>query len=311
MIPTFNCADYLRETLGGVLAQDPGTDLMQIEIVDDHSTKDDPESVVKELGGSRVEFFRQPQNTGLSRNFNTCLERARGHFVHLLHGDDGVLPGFYENMQRALSRHPKAGAAFCRHHHIDETGRRFEMSRLEQSSEGIIPNWLSRIALGQRVQTPCMTVRREVYEALGGFDGRLSYGEDWEMWVRIAASYPVVYVPEPLAQYRVHSVSSTARGVITGENGRDYRKAIEIVAGYLPSDISKAAARLARRDYADGCFRRAGRALKAGNEVVMTSYIRDGLRTQLHLKNLAKATYLWLKFKGKAAKRRAKRSPKN
>ena len=46
MIPTFNCAKYLRQTLESVLVQDPGTEQMQIEVVDDCSTKDDPEAVV-------------------------------------------------------------------------------------------------------------------------------------------------------------------------------------------------------------------------------------------------------------------------
>ena len=42
MIPTYNCAKYLRETLVSVLAQDPGPEQMQIEVVDDYSTKDEP-----------------------------------------------------------------------------------------------------------------------------------------------------------------------------------------------------------------------------------------------------------------------------
>src|SRR5215470_11545792 len=55
MIPTYNCAKYLRETLTSVLAQDPGAEQMQIDVVDDCSTEDDPEAVVRELG-SRVVF---------------------------------------------------------------------------------------------------------------------------------------------------------------------------------------------------------------------------------------------------------------
>ena len=39
MILTYNCSNYLRETLVSVLAQDPGAYVMQIEVVDDHSTK--------------------------------------------------------------------------------------------------------------------------------------------------------------------------------------------------------------------------------------------------------------------------------
>ena len=50
MIPTFNCARLLRQALESVLSQDPGPDFMQIEVIDDCSTTDDPEAVVKEVG---------------------------------------------------------------------------------------------------------------------------------------------------------------------------------------------------------------------------------------------------------------------
>ena len=50
IIPTYNCAEFLKQTLQSVLAQDPGKALMKIIVVDDHSTKDDPEAVVKEFG---------------------------------------------------------------------------------------------------------------------------------------------------------------------------------------------------------------------------------------------------------------------
>src|SRR5471032_702764 len=76
MIPTFNCAKYLWQTLESVLAQDPGTDQMQIEVVDDCSTKDDPEALVREIGQGRVAFHRKPQNEGAIRNFNTCIQRS-------------------------------------------------------------------------------------------------------------------------------------------------------------------------------------------------------------------------------------------
>src|SRR4029453_19547391 len=51
MIPTFHCALFLRETLESVLSQDPGPDVMQIEVIDDCSTQDDPESVVRAAAG--------------------------------------------------------------------------------------------------------------------------------------------------------------------------------------------------------------------------------------------------------------------
>jgi glycosyltransferase involved in cell wall biosynthesis len=112
MIPTFNCAGYLREALTSVLAQDPGPRLMQIEVVDDCSTKDDPGAVVAELGKGRVQFHRRSRNDGHTANFRTCLERSRGRLVHLLHGDDAVRDVFFRNLQAVFDSRREIGAAF-------------------------------------------------------------------------------------------------------------------------------------------------------------------------------------------------------
>src|SRR5450432_1899209 len=76
MIPTYNCSEYLVETLQAVLAQAPSADMMQIEVVDDCSTDTDVEALVKKIGKGRVGFFRQTENVGSLRNFETCLNRS-------------------------------------------------------------------------------------------------------------------------------------------------------------------------------------------------------------------------------------------
>src|SRR6185312_12564342 len=115
-----------------VLDQDPGVDQMQVEVVDDASS-DDPESV----GGryvDRVTFHRQPENAGHAANLNTCLARARGQLVHVLHGDDAVRPGFYETLGSAFDD-PTIGAAFCRFIAIDDAGRWTTIAPLESDSD--------------------------------------------------------------------------------------------------------------------------------------------------------------------------------
>ena len=250
MIPTYNCADYLRKTLAAILAQDPGPELMQIEVVDDCSTNDNPAAVVAELGKNRVQFFRQSKNLGVPKNFDTCLERSQGHLVHILHGDDLVLEGFYDKMQNAFEQQPNLGAAFCRHIFIDEEGGQQNLSDLEQDKSGILNNWLERLASEQRIMTPSIVVRREAYEKLGGFDQRLICSEDWEMWVRIAANYPIWYEVEPLAVYRMHNNSNTGRHIRTGEDMRYTRKAISIFKTYLPLTIAERVSKQARETYA-------------------------------------------------------------
>lgn len=286
MIPTFNCAHFLGETLESVLAQDWGRERMQIEVVDDASTNDDPAAIVAEFGRGRVGFYRQPQNVGHTANFNTCLQRARGMLVHLLHGDDYVRNGFYRRMEVPFHQHAEVGAAFCRDIRVDENGHWQTISRLLQAESGIAHNWLERIAAGQRLQTPSMVVRRAVYERLGGFDRRLRYCEDWEMWVRIAAHYPVWHEVEPLAVYRIRSTSVSGVSVRTGENGSDIRRAIVINQAHLSNGPLRRVSRIAAENFALACLRRANRLFEAGERQAALAQMREAWKSSRSLKLL-------------------------
>jgi glycosyltransferase involved in cell wall biosynthesis len=264
-IPTYNCARDLEHSLASVLTQTAHRRDFEIEVVDDCSTADDPEAVVRAMGAGRVSFYRQPQNVGHSRNFNTCLARARGQLVHLLHADDWVADGFYDRMTELFAAHPEIGAAFCRHAVVEPDGAIQWMSPVERETPGILVDWLELIASGQRVQAPAIVVRRSVYEALGGFDTRIaSCGEDWEMWVRIAAAYPVGFVPDLLAFYRDHPASLTKRAIRTGQNIRDLRLATRIVSTHLPPAVARKALPRALESWAELALRWARRAALQG-----------------------------------------------
>ena len=279
MIPTYNCAQYLRQTLASVLAQDPGADLMQIAVVDDHSTLDDPAAVVQELGRGRVEFYRQPHNVGLVKNFQTTLELSKGKLIHQLHGDDLVRDGFYQKMETAFIDNPEIGAAFCRHIIMDEHSHWQHISILEQQESGVLPSsWLDMIAGFQRIQTPSVVVRREVYEKLGGFDHRLTMSEDWEMWVRIAANYSIGYEVEPLAMYRKHSNSISNINNKNGKHFQQIRNAVNIFQAYLPKETADKIYKQTMQNCAFYILEIADSILAEGDMRSTISLIREALK---------------------------------
>jgi len=249
MIPVYNCATYLPRTLQSVLQQDLGEAQMQIEVVDDASTDADVKAMVEEIGKGRVRYFRQAQNVGSLKNFETCLNRAEGELIHLLHGDDKVRNGYYQKMEALFQQCPEIGAAFCRYTYINEADDELEQPPIEAPEDGVLKAWLLRIAQHQRLQYCVMTVKRDVYEKLGGFYG-VRYGEDWEMWVRIAAHYPVAYTPEILAEYRRHENSITGQAFLNGQNLRDVQWVINTIQNYLPADQRKKAKQEALKYYA-------------------------------------------------------------
>jgi glycosyltransferase involved in cell wall biosynthesis len=274
MIPTYNCAATLGETLSSVLQQDPGPDQMQIEVVDDASDRDDPEAVVRDIGAGRVRFFRQQHNVGLVRNFETCLQRSRGHYVHLLHGDDFVLAGFYRALQRGFESDPSVGAAFCRWMIVDEASNVRTIAEPRQDHAGELIDAAVHLAAEQHIVTPSIAVRREAYELLGGFDERLECAEDWEMWVRIAASFAVWYEPSLLAAYRNHPDSNTGRHHRLAEELRYTAVVIDMIGSYLPPDRAAAVVRTARHNYARTAVANARQFSAAGDREAARAHLR-------------------------------------
>jgi hypothetical protein len=186
----------------------------------------------------------------------------------------------------------------CRHTIVDERGRELATCAPLRADDGLLENWHETLALGQRLQAPSIAVRREVYERLGGFDHRIRYyGEDWEMWTRVAAHYPVYYLTEPLASYRMHLRSLSGRSTRTGENIQDLRTAIRINAELLPPERVAPISRRAAENIALAAIRRSHRLLKRGERDVPLVQGREAWRTSRSPRVLARLLVLaghWL-----------------
>lgn len=266
MIPTYNCADYLRETLDSLLVQDMGEEKMEIVVVDDCSTNDNPEAVVQEMGKGRVRFFRQWQNVGAVENFNTCLRESRGHYIHLLHGDDTIQPGFYEAYEKAFRANPEIGAVFSRYVRINGKSQAYSISPFLSNEDGVLDNLLELLAIQQRVQFVSMVVKREAYEKVGGFRYELIHCADWDMWARIASQYPVYHIVEPLGNFRIHQSSDTSKLTLTGDNVEDEFRAAKHIASYLDAEIADRYLQESVRSIAYRALEASRRMRKSGNK---------------------------------------------
>lgn len=295
MIPTYNCAEYLGETLRSVLCQDPGREYMHIEVIDDCSTKDDPEAVVREIGESRVSFFRQLKNVGAIENFNTCIRRSRGEWVHILHGDDSVRPGFYERARQGVTTHPDVGAAVSRIIHMDEESHWMSLAELEAHAPGVLgDDFVARLLLVQRIQFAGIIVRRSAYEELGGFRPELVHCADWDMWKRIALRERIFYDSEPLACYRIHVGADTARLMKTGENVIDERRAIRLSCAYVPQEQAKRIYRDAMKAAAIRAISGAQRLWRNGHRTTALRQLWEAMRCSLAPAVLIRLAHLFV-----------------
>ena len=212
VVPTYDGGPRLARALESVLAQDPGPAEMQIEVVDDASPSEDPTETVRRVAGDRVQVWRQPTNVGAPANFTTCVRRSVGRWVHVLHADDVVLPGFYDRYRERVEAQDEPPVMIVeRCLFVDDDKRVLHESPPVITDEDRVVNPEVAIAAQHPFAFVSVVVARSAYERVGGFDPALVHANDWEMWARLAGTGRVVIVDEPLSRYRQHADSDTTR----------------------------------------------------------------------------------------------------
>jgi glycosyltransferase involved in cell wall biosynthesis len=306
MIPTYNPrTNYLEETLKSILQQDPGPDQMQIEVIDDGSIDNTACEITRRVGAGRVMFHADSENLGLANAWNRCIERARGHWVHILHQDDIVLPGFYDVLRKGAEE-SHAAAIFCRHAVVNAKGHWIQLSELHRESAGLLDDWHAKITAQQLIQCAAIAVRRRVYEQLGGFLPHLHYVADWEMWQRIASQFPFCFEPSILACYRLHPDSATSGMRVDATDARDVRQMIELTATYHTPARGRVLASKARLWYAEAAVFHARELLVKVGFAPASRQILEVLRLSHNRRVVWKIfsfLVLWFRIMGSRAKR--------
>lgn len=213
-VPTYNGARYLRETLDSILGQTWQD--FELLVVDDDSG-DDTEAIAKSYTDPRIRFVRNPTRLGLAGNWNRCVELARGEYVCLFHQDDVMEPDNLAAKVAVLNQNATAGLVYSNVSQIGPNGERISdhwYFRPDPADVGVHTGqaFFRRLLLGvNEICCPSVVIRRACFERLGGFDPRLPFTADWEMWLRIALFYDIAYLAEPLIRYRRHSANETLK----------------------------------------------------------------------------------------------------
>lgn len=254
VIPVYNRTDYLLECLVSVLSQWTGEAQMEILVIDNASTSP-LFYLANSIGKGIIRYYRNPQNIGLPGNWNAGIALTRGQWIHILHDDDYILPGFYSRLQENLAGCADSmGAAFTGYQNINEKGEVIFRQQIYGDKQGIAENWLQLIGVVNPLNPPAVVIRREAYERLGVYHPELIYTCDWELYKRIAAVYDWWYEPEILACYREHSNNVTSELLLSGKQITCIRRAIEISESYLPSDLCAEITGKSRSYYFNYCL---------------------------------------------------------
>jgi glycosyltransferase involved in cell wall biosynthesis len=199
IVPCYNGAPFLEEALRSALSQTYPE--VEIIVVDDGSTDNSPEIAHR----FPIRYIRQ-ENRGLTETRNRGVRESRGSYIVFLDADDRLKPEAIEAGLRLLERKPECAMAVGDHNFISSDGTYLAGSRKE-----CLPAYHYEALLKSNFIEMISTVlfRRRVFEEVGGFDTKLRVAEDYELYLRIARSYPICCHPAIVAEYRMHDTNAS------------------------------------------------------------------------------------------------------
>ena len=258
-----NQAPYVEEAL--LSALDQTHESIELIVVDDAST-DGSQAVIQEFlsGHPKVLFIQIDENVGNCVAFNRGWRASDGEFIIDLAADDILLPQRVEIGLKRLEK-TKSAVHFSEATLIDSNGKM--LGKHNERFAAPIPegDLYARLVSNYLICPTTMMFRREVIEALDGYDETLAY-EDFDFWVRSARKFNYSYSDQVLAKKRMLKKSHARSQVIFKNNHQQStlavcRKALEL------NKTKEEGSALKKR-----CWYEIGQCIKTGNIGLILSY---------------------------------------
>ena len=193
IIPLLNKGPYIKRALDSVFAQNFKD--FEVIVIDGGSMDDGPD-IVKKYGDNRIKFMRQG-GKGVSAARNQAVNACSSDLIAFLDADDEWLPKHLGTIIELREKFPQAGAYTTAYKIKERNGNlRWAKYRSIPPSpwEGLIPNYFRSAALGEfPVWTSAACIPKNVFMEMGGFVEDAWWGEDADLWGKIALTYPIAF----------------------------------------------------------------------------------------------------------------------
>lgn len=204
---TYNQRIFVEEGLSSLAAQT--YENLEIIVVDDASTDGTDQwlETCPWRNDPRFTFVFNQENIGIGASLNRALEMAKGRYVSVFASDDILLPEkIEEQVEFFESQTDNVGMVFGDAEIIDMDGKDTHAidtwyARAKDTKPAF--NIFDQLIERNFIFTPTVMLRRDVLEEVGKFTEDL-FLEDYDLWLRIAQNYRLVYQAKCLTKYRVH-----------------------------------------------------------------------------------------------------------
>lgn len=183
---------HLRECIDSILGQ-TFTDF-ELLVLDD-CPLDSRENVVKSYSDSRIKYFKNEQNMGISASRNKLLSLAQGDYLAICDHDDISRKDRFEKQADYLDKHPEVGVVSAYYHNFLQN----TTTKLPETSHEIKLALMNECALAH----PVSMIRKSVLDNYKiCYEADYSPAEDYRMWVRLIDLTEFYNFQEPLLDYR-------------------------------------------------------------------------------------------------------------
>ncbi|WP_223842371.1 glycosyltransferase family 2 protein [Methylotuvimicrobium alcaliphilum] len=213
---TYNCADYVEETMISILAQ-TFTDF-EFLIIDDGSS-DDTCARIRQFDDRRIRLYSEPDNQGVGARLNQALSLIRTPYIAKVDADDISLPHRFSQQLQFLQKHPQFGIAKSYFEYFTDDplvaqSDRFRQFRSVKEAEHNCVNQPDDIAQQLRrwncVIHTSYFAKTDVVKQIGYVKSRV--GEDYSLFYKAAKAGVIIgCVPEVLVRMRLSQNSVTTK----------------------------------------------------------------------------------------------------
>ena len=271
VIPTYNCADFLKRALISVFDQT----YQNFEIiVIDNSSIDETKNVIKSFNNQKLKFIELNNNGIIAHSRNQGIKKAKGDWIAFLDSDDYWEPEKLDRVKHRIEQKPGA-ILFCHDEWYVINGVRKSRLRYGPNDKNLYEKLLFN---GNCLSTSAVCLRSDIANQTSGFSERRDFisTEDYEYWIRLSQLGEVVFINEILGEWCVHDSNDSV------SNPQKHANAIIAVSDYhfglwlnkFPNSINKI-------KYARGkTYINAGRILQKGS-LLFVLFVQTFLRHTL------------------------------
>jgi len=205
-IPTYNVEKTLAGTLTSIIDQT----YKNLEIIiSENASTDNTLTLLNKFNDPRIRIYKNNKTISAEKNWNKCIELAKGDFTAIFHADDLYSPEMVEKQVKTFLDNPAIGAVFTAATYINEFGKKIGESKFPDMLKGkktydFSDIFFSLMRNGTFLMCPSAMVKSEIYKELTSFNyEQFRTSADLDMWLRILEKHPIAFLEERLLNYRI------------------------------------------------------------------------------------------------------------